>query len=486
MTSYLIKNGTVVRTEDTAAAEGDIADVLVVDGKIAAIGPDLQADGAEIVDATDKLVFPGVVDAHQHWGIYNPLSEDTHTESRASAQGGVTTALTYMRTGQYYLNKGGAYADFFPEVLEASAGRSYIDYAFHLAPMSKQHIGEIPALASEQGVTSFKISMFYGSHGLHGRSTSQSDFLMIPEDERYDIAHFEFVMRGVQKAREQFPELAPHISLSLHCETAEIMSAYTKIVEQEGKLSGLAAYSASRPQHSEGLAVTIASFLADETGLPNINLLHLSSAKALKAAMKMAEAFPHVNFRREVTIGHLLTDIDNANGLGAKVNPPIRPREDVEALWEHLLAGNIDWVVSDHACCKDEVKFGEDRDDVFAAKSGFGGTEYLLPGLISEGRKRGLSLRRIAQLLSSNPADRYGLPGKGRLAEGADADIAIVDPNRTWTVHAADSESTQEYTPFEGFELTAAVTDTFVRGNRVLADGAVTGTPAGRYLARPY
>lgn len=486
MTTYLIKNGTVVRTEDTAPAEGEIADILVVDGKIAAIGPDLNAEGAEIVDATGKLVLPGVVDAHQHWGIYNPLSEDTQTESRASAQGGVTTALTYMRTGQYYLNKGGAYADFFPEVLDASAGRSYIDYAFHLAPMSKQHIGEIGDLASDQGVTSFKIFMFYGSHGLHGRSASQSDFLMIPEDERYDIAHFEFVMRGVQKAREQFPELAPHISLSLHCETAEIMSAYTKLVEEEGKLTGLAAYSASRPQHSEGLAVTIASFLADETGLPNINLLHLSSAKALKAAMKMAEAFPHVNFRREVTIGHLLTDIDNANGLGAKVNPPIRPREDVEALWEHLLAGNIDWVVSDHACCKDEVKFGEDRDDVFAAKSGFGGTEYLLPGLITEGRKRGLSLRRIAQLTASNPADRYGLPGKGRLAEGVDADIAIVDPNRTWTVRAADSESTQEYTPFEGFELGAAVTDTFVRGNRVLADGAVTGEPTGRYISRPY
>ncbi|WP_228000074.1 dihydroorotase [Nocardia australiensis] len=486
MTTYLIKNGTVVRTDNEAPEGGESADILIVDGKIAAIGPDLRSEEAEIVDATDKLVFPGVVDAHQHWGIYNALPEDTSTESRASAQGGVTTALTYMRTGQYYLNKGGAYADFFPEVLDASAGRSYIDYAFHLAPMSKQHIGEIGDLASDQGVTSFKIFMFYGSHGLHGRSTSQSDFLMIPEDERYDIAHFEFVMRGIQRAREQFPELAPHISLSLHCETAEIMSAYTKIVEQEGKLSGLAAYSASRPQHSEGLAVTIASFLADETGLPNINLLHLSSAKALKAAMKMADAFPHVNFRREVTIGHLLADIDTANGLGAKVNPPIRPREDVEALWEHLLAGNIDWVVSDHACCKDEVKFGEDRADVFAAKSGFGGTEYLLPGLITEGRKRGLSLRRIAQLTASNPADRYGLPGKGRIAEGVDADIAIVDPNKTWTVHAEDSESTQEYTPFEGFELTAAVTDTFVRGNRVLSNGTVTGNPMGRYLSRPY
>lgn len=486
MTTYLIKNGTVVRTEDGTAESGAQTDLLVVDGKIAAIGPDLNSAGAEVVDASGKLVFPGVVDAHQHWGIYNELGEDARTESRASAQGGVTTALTYMRTGQYYLNKGGPYADFFPEVLAASAERSYIDYAFHLAPMSKQHIDEIPDLASEQGVSSFKIFMFYGSHGLHGRSASQSDFLMIPEDERYDIAHFEFVMRGIQRAREQFPELAPHISLSLHCETADIMSAYTKLVEQEGTLTGLAAYSASRPQHSEGLAVTIASFLADETGLANINLLHLSSAKALRAAMTMAEAFPHVNFRREVTIGHLLTDIDNENGLGAKVNPPIRPREDVEALWEHLLAGNIDWVVSDHACCKDEVKFGADRDDVFAAKSGFGGTEYLLPGLITEGRKRGLSHRRIAQLVAANPAERYGLPSKGRIAEGLDADLAIVDPNKTWTVRAAESESTQQYTPFEGFELNAAVTDTFVRGHRVLTDGVVTGEPAGRYLARPY
>ncbi len=84
---------------------------------------------------------------------------------------------------------------------------------------------------------------------------------------------------------------------------------------------------------------------------------------------------------------------------------------------------------------------GDPRDDIFAAKSGFGGAEYLLPGLVSEGRKRGLSLRRIAELTSSNPASRYGLPGKGRLVEGADADIAIVDPDAVWTVRAEDSET---------------------------------------------
>jgi allantoinase len=482
----LVKNVTVIRPDVPGAEDGEALDLGIRDGRFVRVERDIPAEDADVVvDGRGLLAFPGVVDAHQHWGIYNPLEEDTETESRASAQGGVTTGITYMRTGQYYLNAGGPYREFFPKVLAASEGRSYIDYAFHLAPMSKEHIGEIPSLIQDFGVTSFKIFMFYGGHGLHGASSDQSSFLMIPPDERYDLAHFEFVMRGIQEAREKLTDLAPHVSLSLHCETAEIMTAYTKLVQAEGALQGLAAYSASRPPHSEGLAVTIASFLADETGLPSINLLHLSSRKALTAALRMAQVFPHVDFRREVTVGHLLADIDTASGLGGKVNPPLRPREDVEALWEHLLAGDIDWVVSDHACCKDEKKFGEPRDDVFAAKSGFGGAEYLLPGMVSEGRRRGLSYRRIAELTSWNPARRYGLPAKGTIGVGYDADFCLVDPSATWTVRAEDSESTQEYTPFEGCELGARVTDTWVRGHQVLTDGVVTGPPVGRYLHRP-
>ena len=102
-----------------------------------------------------------------------------------------------------------------------------------------------------------------------------------------------------------------------------------------------------------------------------------------------------------------------------------------------------------------------------------------------EGARRGLSMGDVARLLSWNPAQRYGLRTKGALAEGFDADIALVDDTVTWTVRAEASESTQEYTPFEGFEMRAAVTDTFLRGHRVLEDGAVVGEPTGRYLSRP-
>lgn len=488
LTEYdlVVKDARVVTHDRDDARTADIA---VSGGRIAAVAPGITVEGARrVVDAGGRLAFPGVVDAHQHWGIYNPPAEDAVTESRACAQGGVTTALTYIRTGRYYLNKGGPYADFFPEVLDAARGRAHIDYGFHLAPMSRAHIAEIPDLIERFGVSSFKVFMFYGGHGLHGRSDDQNAFLMLGEDERYDYAHFEFVMRGVQAARERFPGLADEISLSLHCETAEIMTAYTKLVEEAGDLTGLAAYSASRPQHSEGLAVSIASYLAHETELPTINLLHLSSRKAVDAAVRMRRAFPHIDFRREVTVGHLLADITTAHGLGGKVNPPLRPRDDVEALWEYVLDGTVDWVVSDHACCREEVKFGEPKnpkDAVFLARSGFGGAEYLLAGVITEGTKRGLSLGRIAALTSWNPARRYGLRTKGAIAPGFDADIALVDPGRTWTVRAAESESTQEYTPFEGFELTARVTDTFVRGHHVLRAGQVVGEPVGTYLHRP-
>ena len=480
----IIKNVRVVRPHGNAVHEADIA---ITAGKIVRVAPALDATLAKSVhDGGGRLAFPGVVDAHMHSGIYSPLAEDAVSESKAAAMGGVTSSLNYFRTGQYYLNKGGPYKKFFPEVLKLSKNRFHVDYGFHLAPMDAKHIEEIPELISKHGVSSFKIFMFYGSHGLHGASDAQRDFLMIGKDERYDLAHFEFVMRGVQKAREAMPEKAAQISLSLHCETAEIMTAYTKIVEKDKSRRGLDAYHASRPPHSEGLAVFIASYLAHETSLPNINLLHLSSRKAVQAALMMAETFPHIDFRREVTIGHLLLDTSSAAAELAKVNPPIRPRADVEYLWEALLAGELDWVVSDHACCRHEMKIPKHYfGNIWMAKSGFGGTEYLLPALISEGSRRGMSYNHMARVTSWNPAQRFGLNKKGDIDVGFDADIALVDPAHSWTVHANDSPSMQGYTPFEGLPMSARVDATFLRGMLIFEDGHIVGKPRGEYLHRP-
>ncbi len=482
----VIAGALVVRPDAGVAERSDIA---ISGGRVSALAPGLAAAApatAEIIDAAGLIAFPGSVDAHTHMGIYNPLPTDAASESRAAAQGGTTTVLNYIRTGQYYLNRGGPYAEFFPEVLRQMDGCSHVDYAFHLAPMQAGHIDEIPMLVTEHGVTSFKIFMFYGGHGLHGASDDQAGFLMTPPGERYDYAHFEFVMRAIARTRQAHPELAGALSLSLHCESAEIMTAYTKMVEAEGRLSGLAAYSASRPPHSEGLAVTIASYLAHETDVVNINLLHLSSAKAMDAALRMGRCFERVDFRREVTIGHLLVDITTAGDPWAKVNPPIRPRADVEALWGHVLAGDVDWVVSDHACCRAEAKVAaENPTDIWLAKSGFGGTEYLLNGLYSEGAKRGLSLVDMGRLLSWNPAQRYGLGTKGTIGVGYDADIALLDPAVSHVVRAAESESSQGYTPFEGHELSGRVEHVWLRGRRILSAGRVVGSPSGRYLKRP-
>jgi allantoinase len=482
----VVKHVRVVRPGQPAVP---LLDVGIRDGRFARIAPDIPpGEAREVVDGRGLLGFPGVVDAHTHVGIYAPLSGDAETESRAAAAGGVTAMLTYFRTGQYYLNRTAPYAEFFPEVLARSEGRYWVDYGYHLAPIRPAHVGEMEALAVEHGVPSFKIFMFYGDYGLHGQADrrDQRNFLMLGEDERYDLAHFEFVLRGAAAVAGRHPRLGEHVSVSLHCEVADILNAYTRLVRQDPSLTGLRAYGAARPPHSEGLGVWIAAYLAHEAGCRNVNLLHLSSRKALEAALRMRAILPDLDLRCEVTVGHLLLDHDTPAGARAKVNPPIRSREDVEFLWEAVLDGKVDWIVSDHACCATETKLDPAHpDDVWGAKAGFGGTEYLLAAVLSEATRRGLAPSRVAELLSWNPARRFGLGGKGDIAPGYDADLVLLDPDRSFTVRAVESPSAQGYTPFEGLELRGRVVTTFLRGQPVYDRGGVVGPPRGRYLRRP-
>src|SRR5262245_6832957 len=213
----LVKNVRVVRPRVPDAPRVDLG---IADGRFVRIAPQIvPGEAREVYDGRGQLAFPGVVDAHTHVGIYGPLAEDAVSESRAAVSGGVTTMLTYFRTGQYYLNRDGRYADVFPEVLKVSDGRYYCDYGYHVAPIAAAHLDEMETLATAHGVPSFKIFMFYGGYGLHGRAgdDEQRRFLMIGPEDHYDLAHFEFVMRAAARIRAAHPRLAEHVSVSLHC-----------------------------------------------------------------------------------------------------------------------------------------------------------------------------------------------------------------------------------------------------------------------------
>ena len=148
-----------------------------------------------------------------------------------------------------------------------------------------------------------------------------------------------------------------------------------------------------------------------------------------------------------------------------------------------MLSGDVDTVVSDHACCLEEAKGG----DLWSALPGFGGTELLYPALLTLGaRKRGLALSRVVELLSTNPARAFGLfPQKGTIAVGSDADLAVLDLGSVRTVTPKSTFSAQDHSPFAGMELTGWPTTTLLRGDVVFKDGAVVGAPRGRFLRRP-
>ncbi len=463
----VVKNGTLV-----LPYVGEVkADVGVKGGRIAAIGENL--DGEQILDATGKLVFPAAVDAHYHLGIYRPLAVDAAEETRSSLVGGVGTVLSYFRTGQHYLNKTGSYAEIFPQVLEAVAGKAYTDYGFHLAPMDTAQVGEVASLVDEHGVSSFKYYMFYKGFNLSADSRDAKAFTMSDE---YDLGHLYQIMEAVAAA--QRPNR--RVSLSLHCEQAELMRLFIDRVRAAGDPQTLKAYSDARPPLTERVAIGEATTLAHETGCP-VNLLHLSSGVALEAARHARRSLSNMDIRAEVTLHHLCLDYTQA-GLNAKVNPPIRSAADTEALWAGVLDGTVDWVASDHACCMEEHK----GDQLWPALPGFGGSALLYPVLVSEGmHKRGLSAQRVAELISANPARAYGLSSrKGNLVVGYDADFAIIDPELEQTVTTDLLQSGQDHCPFEGRRLRGWPVATVVGGQIAYRDGKVVGQPSGRYIAR--
>jgi dihydropyrimidinase/allantoinase len=450
------------------------------DGRVTAIADEIATSDADsVIDAQRRVVLPGGVDSHYHIGIYRPIEEDAASETESSLVGGATSVVSYFRTGSHYLNKVGPYREILPEVLARTEGRAHTDYGYHIAPMTAAQLDEIDWLAGEAGVPSFKYYMFYKGLNLAASSTDAAAYTM---SDSYDLGHLFAMMEKIAEADRKHGHRG-RVSLSIHCESSELIKLFIERVRNLG-LAPLETYSKARPPLTERLSIHEAGVLASEARV-RVNLLHLSSADSVRAVAEIRSLYPEIDIRAETTLHHLCLTYDmlEGKGLGGKVNPPIRTREDVAALWSAVLGGAIQWIASDHACCLEELK----KDDLWQALPGFGGTALLYPVLVSEGHlKRGLSLARVAELVSTNPAKAYGMyPVKGAIAVGSDADLTIVDLEREQEVTPQILHSAQDHTPFQGVRIKGWPAITMLRGTVVFRDGEVVSPASGRFLKRP-
>ena len=449
------------------------------DGRVAALDDDIRpGDGEEHVDASGLIVMPGAIDAHYHLGIYRSIEADAATETASSLVGGATTIISYFRTGHHYMDRTGPYREILPDLLAATEGHAHTDFGYHIAPMTAEHVGEIEWLV-DQGIASFKYYFFYKGLNLAADSTDAQAYTM---SDSYDFGHLYKMMEEIARVERQ-GDRGERVSLSLHCENAELITMFMERVRDAG-LPALQAYSESRPPLTERLSIHEAGVLADATRV-RVNLLHLSSAEALRAARDVRRLYPELDVRVETTVHHLALTYDmlDGKGLGGKVNPPIRTAADVDALWSAVADGTIQWVASDHACCLEELK----GDELWPALPGFGGTALLYPVLLSEGyHRRRLPLQRIAELASTAPAAAFGChPRKGSIMVGADADLALIDLEREHVVTPELLHSAQDHTPFAGIRVKGWPVRTLLRGETVFADGEIVGSPSGRFVPRP-
>lgn len=447
---YLLRGGIVVNPDSAPQA----LDILVQHGRIAGLlTPGQQGPAGTPERRVDGLhAFPGLVEAHLHFGFGEKITE-YQTETAHAAIGGFTTILGYFLYNE-------PYGDVFQREQTYARPRAHVDYAFHFCTANEQHLQELPDYVRRQGVTSFKYFMnFKGEEGRYLGLDGTDD------------GYFHALL---QKAAE-----IGGVTVVCHTENIEIVNRLRNAQLELG-VETLQQWEAIKPPITEAEAAVRAMFLAEQAGA-TIYIPHVSSKMCLDEVRSWRKRYEHVYVE---TCPHYLTHTSDMDlgGMG-KANPPFRSADEREALWEGLLDGTIDVVASDHCPRKRATK----DKPLWQASQGFPGTATILPVLLHEGHhRRGLSLQRIAQLVCETPARLFGLSErKGRIAVGMDADLTLVDLEQVRRVRHEDLLSYSDYSIYDGWDFKGWPVETILRGKTIMKDGKLTGTPGdGHYLFR--
>jgi allantoinase len=441
----IIRGGIVVTAAGEAAHDVGIADALV-----AAVGPELEGDAAETLDASGLHVFPGVVDAHVHCNEPGRTDWEGFAHATAALAAGGATTFVDMPLNASPPTIDGASFDL---KLAAAERASAIDFALWggLVPGDVDRLDELAG----RGAVGFKAFMC---------PTGVDDFVMADDD-------------TLQAGMERAARLG--LPVAVHAEDPEL-TARLAAEAVASRRTTLRDYLRSRPVVAELRAIGRALELAEETGC-SLHVVHVSSAAGVRLVTEARAK--GVDVTCETCPHYLALDEEDAVAIGmdAKCSPPIREREEVEALWRSLLHGDVDLVGSDHSPSPAELKQGE---DAFAAWGGIAGAQTLLRVLLTEGPQRGLTLADVARLAADVPARRFRLAGKGSLEPGADADLTLVDLGAEGPLTEAELLSRHRSSPFLGRSLRGRVVRTIARGSTVCLDGVMVAVPRGR-LVRP-
>jgi dihydroorotase len=434
----ILKGGKVVSPDTVVEAA-----VAIRDGKILGVGAaEAMPAARETIDVAGLHVLPGAIDVHVHFRDPGyPHKEDFASGTIAAAFGGVTTVFDMPNTIPTVST---------PEALAAklkmACEKAHVDFGLY-AVLGEDSIEHVPALI-DTGVIGFKLYM----GNTFGKIPSPSTGAML----------------------EAFEVVAPTGKrISLHAETNSIMERRETRLRAAGRTDPLA-HLASRPAVVAVEAVSRAAILAEWTGA-RIHILHISSAEELRP-LREAKA-RGVDITGETCPHYLMLSGEvYARFAGViRVNPPVREKRNQVPLWTALADGTIDLIATDHAPHAREEKT---RNDMFDVDCGFPGVETQMPLMLTAMHAGRMTIMDYVARSAAKPAKTFGLyPRKGVIAPGAEADIAVVDLAREWTIDDAKLQSRAKTTPWHGRKVKGLPLHTLVRGRFVMRDRAlVDGT----------
>jgi len=451
MTRTLIKNGHI-----WSAYDDYVADIYVVDNKIVAIGTDLGNDftADETIDAQDMYVFPGGIDAHTHMELPfmgTHSSDDFETGTLAGLHGGTTSIVDFA-----IQTKGNSLQDCINHWHEKATGKAVGDYSFHCAvtDFNEKTKKEIAGIV-EQGITSFKTFMAY------------KGFLMI--DDHMMIG----LMREVRKNGGM---------VTVHAENGDVVDSLIAKFKEEGTLS-TKYHALAHPVIAESEAANRVMDLAYQND-SGIYIVHTSARDTLNEVRQKFLRDQRV-FVETCTQYLLLEDsvYEKPNFEGAKyvMSPPIRKKDDQDALWYGLKAGHIHTVATDHCPFNLHGQKDMGKDDFSKIPNGAAGIEHRLELIYSEGVRKGrITMNKFVEVMCTNPANIFGLHTKGSLGIGKDADIVIFDPNQKHTIGTDTHHHNCDSSIFEGWEVTGKVRTVLSNGKVVIRDGKADQVDKGQ------